>query len=717
MFSKKTNVQTKKKRCLNMKWFAIIIMAGLLMTSQVLAQQEENKTIIDEVIDFFNSLFSPPMAMGEGGDVGYEYIGEILHTWIGDSDKENIWFNSSTGYLQFFNGEDIIDATDRSHWLINRFGLAYYNPNGAFKYISKDHLNNSIHEISIDETTKWNQMLYKCLNLSTDNNKREFCAGWKRGQNVGDTYMKNNFHFSVNETQAPFTFAKEMWYVWEFEDIQIENDDNLDYVEYCHNNTYETEQYNESSNTTTTINVTAYRCDAFDLDSIDSFEIENVKEFYIRDKETLRGHKVIWNDTTEVRLRYEGDGDVLLLSPIGTLVDYEGIESIRMWWIDDLHERKFADTTQYMSGHIHFESGAYLTYNNTNPYIGFEDTGRTPPQDRGFIGFNISAMDLNHTYINITSIRFFHGVSSITEEGANPTDWINKFYTSRSISDNGKLEKGDWSNFNPAELFLTKDWAIYPEDTYLDVWTDNNYSEEAWVYFNESLHNGSDSWYHIVITDNSLASGGDDWGYTVWLDGRSFLEVNYTVTLPTIDVNITTANFTRYNLSNEASGRFIKNITGLVNSTYNLDFCKFGIENGSSDGTKWYWLTNGTVVANTTISGQTYYDIDGGWGNRSIQINCTDIFGYTNWSRQDLYIEIYDNTTYYCHKNYTGKGDWYISNDVFCDFEDIPLDGDIYVNNSAKIYWNNTYITCNEEPCWMYMASGTQEIQIGECSV
>jgi len=214
--------------------------------------------------------------------IGYEYIGvnNHLHTWnqnpLGE-DKSNIWFDGRSGYTQFFNGANQSEAIERSEWLTQGFGLGYYDGNNDFQFISQDFLNNPNHNVETDNTTYWQQQVWKCVN-----NPADFCGGWIRNQSLNSTLLMNAFMFRVRPQDSPFSFPFKLYYLWTFEDINITNTSTVDMIIYCnmtnHNDSY-------------LLNLTTIeRCDKIYLNNPSQIIVGNLTQFHIVDSQTLAGH-------------------------------------------------------------------------------------------------------------------------------------------------------------------------------------------------------------------------------------------------------------------------------------------------------------------------------------------------------------------------------------------------------------------------------------------
>jgi len=376
--------------------------------------------------------------------IGYEILTSEnhLHTWnqnpLGD-DKAHIWFNGSSGYLQFFNGLNVSDARSRATWLTHNFGLAYEYANGTILYLSRDHLQNSTSELSTDNLTFWQQDLYKCKTVLG----RYFCAGWRRGQEVNDELMKNHFFFLANGT--PITLPRNLYYVWEFEDVNIENGGAPDYFEYCNMSAHFVVE-NETTNYTKSIE----QCWRHFFGDSRSIKANNLTQFYIRDYETDRGHSIYFNYTGNHSLQYKGGtNDVKVITNLGKLTSFSGFMKVPMWWIDDELTNMAPLATGNYSGYIQASGlGGITVYPNTIAKVG--RTVTTSTWYHGFVGFNVSAVHQNAT---VTNVSFYHIYNTITT--GSPTRWRTQLYTHDTIN---KLASGDE---NKGTLAVSIDWPTY----------------------------------------------------------------------------------------------------------------------------------------------------------------------------------------------------------------------------------------------------------------
>lgn len=517
-------------------------------------------------------LFLINISRSADDPIGYEYVGNYLHTWNQNpfEDRRNIYQDVNYGYLQFHNN------ISHTGWLTHRFGLAYYNPNGAFRLFSKNQINNQSHHITSDNSTQWTQHLWKCLNKSTPNNKREFCVGWKRGQHLTATYMKNHFFFSVNSTQAPFTFNKPIWYVWGFENISIENDNTPDEVVYCNLTGVED---NGS---------TSYfeRCDAYDPLENSTFERDNLTQFSILDTKTGRGHIVLWNDTN-MRLRHEPENPMLLTAVNNglPLINWSGTDKTKMWWIDYKDFFNISvDATNEVSGWIRRTGATYFVFNNSDTVTGFDSRFIGDREWRAYHGFNASLIPKNAV---IESIRFWVQPTNAQSIDNGPANWITDFWVCGDgcISDGNGLKTDDWTDGN--DTTRTVDWDSDPETS---VNCGANQPCETWVtiYHNETDFGNTvardelytamknDEWYHVILIDDSSYTAGQYWDHVlnVKTDVANKipikLEVNYSI--PEI-------NMTLLNPQNDTSfpeGATL-NFTWDANASLGLDSCNITI--------------------------------------------------------------------------------------------------------------------------------------------
>ncbi|MFH2028816.1 MAG: LamG domain-containing protein [Nanoarchaeota archaeon] len=463
-------------------------------------------------------------------DIGYEHSDNFLHTWnqnpLGEAES-NIWQNISSDYTQFFNGVNLSDARERSTWLTNEFGLGYYQ-NSNFNWLSQNHLSDFTNIIESDNETYWNQSIYKCKS----NNNQEYCAGWIRGQKLNDKYMENSF---VWWAPNQFNTNIPIYYVWKLKDINIENDNDYDKVYYCNiqNIGNETDPYYDRI------------CSSFTLDNEDSFEILNLTDFEMRDKETERGYVIIWNDTTEMRLRYEGDGNILLLSKIQNINTQDKVE---LYWIDagpisctSGNGIICIDNDNSMTGYLHIQGLTITAYVNTSPRTG-KDRNSPFKEQRAYFGFNLNDSDIPKDAYNFT-IRIWNGLKESIPENEGPSDWKTKIYVCGDdcIADGNGLEGGieDWGDGNYSGIELNWDEeptnciANNPCETYITI-ANSTIGSNVLEQFNQSLQN--DRWFHVIYWDNSDYISGEHW-YMNWdIFGaeddqtiRTLLNISYTL--------------------------------------------------------------------------------------------------------------------------------------------------------------------------------------------
>ncbi|MFH1376600.1 MAG: LamG domain-containing protein [Candidatus Woesearchaeota archaeon] len=470
-------------------------------------------------------------------NIGYEYTDNFLHTWnqnpLGEAES-NIWQNISSDYTQFFNGANLTDARERSTWLTNEFGLGYYQ-NTNFNWLSQNHLSNFTNIIESDNQTYWNQSIYKCKS----NNNQEYCAGWIRGQKLNDKYMENSFTW-----WAPNQFNTNIpiYYVWKLKDINIENNNDYDKVYYCNiqNIGNDTNPYYDRI------------CSSFTLDNKDSFEILNLTDFIeIRDKESERGHIIKWNDTTNMRLRYEGDGNILLLLQIKNINTQDKVE---LYWIDagpisctSGDGIICVDDDYEVSGYINGQKSNYTAFNNTDPRTGRDR--RSPLTEwRAYFAFNLNDSNIPKDAYNFT-IRIWNGLTEYSPENDGPSDWKTKIYTCGDdcVADGSGLEGGatggDWADGNYSGIEINWDEeptnciANNPCETYITI-ANSTIGSDVIKQFNLSLQN--DRWFHVIYWDNSDYLSDQHW-YSNWdisgADGDSTIRnlLNITYTLPPTD--------------------------------------------------------------------------------------------------------------------------------------------------------------------------------------
>ena len=589
-------------------------------------------------------------------NIGYEYIGtdNHLHTFNQNPlglNASNIWFNGTSDYLQFFNGEDRQEALERSSWVEMNFGLGYYKNNGTFEYIVQDHLNGAISNVSSDFETYWQQLLYKCLELGG----REICAGWKRGQNTYDRFMKNHFYLYANE---PITFNKNVSSLWVMKNIDIMNDGlQNDIVYYC----YDDLVPSLDNETNITYWYSQNHCDSIKTNNPNSIIVYNLTSFKVEDTLTKEGHVVLWNQSTDVRLRYK-NGNLALESPLTEpLIDWRGIQSTKMWWIDagpECEDGVFEDsslpagygrsiicpdTTNFMTGYIHLQGavGPYTAYKNVDPKHGERHISRPDQYQRqAYWGFNTNLSEIpKNALIEDVSFR---NVLTDTQVVATVGNWKTSFYDCGSdydcISDFGGLNKSagdnDWFLGQMNYTGLQVDWDS-------DLGCDSNFpcnssilignrtvdtsvkNLSAYIGFSASLQN--DAWYSLMLIDSSTWSSGDNWFVTLdalqdpvnnWV--RSHLNITFFMPDGGLNVNISIPhNNTVYNDSS-----LNLNVSGYANGSY---YIKETIVN-----------VNGTLYTNTTQVSNGSVGYGGipisGVGSYWVEINVTDEFNYENMS-------------------------------------------------------------------------------------
>ncbi|MFH1133430.1 MAG: hypothetical protein V1735_02990 [Nanoarchaeota archaeon] len=469
--------------------------------------------------------------------VGFEFVddGDYLHTWNGNpdgADRANIWQDAASGYSQFFNGFDLDDAKGRAQWLTHRFGLAYYNAGGHFTYFSESVLDDYNLSVQSDNLTFWNQSVVNC----------DFgpCFGWLRGQERFDRYMENSFFVSSDRA---FSFHNALWYVWEFDDVQIENDTVVDEVFYCF------------------LDGGVESCDTFFLDSTEEFEVDGVTQIFIRDSVSKRGHFVFGEDV--LRLRYEGDGDVLVMAAMNDGVapsGWSGTEVVRMWWIDAaLAGEVTVDYTGQRSGYIKKVSTGfsyyYEAYYNTNALVGRNVSG-SGVEKRGFFTFNLSSLPED---ANVTNVSIFLDVVTVAD--SQPSEWRDRFFSGC----NEVVEDGNGLNAGPGTS--AGDWDDGHNTGASVIWEDAcgyNYPCDAWVVLADDLSDSAalnatrsvreNLSYFIAMRDDSLYEAGQIWeaSYGVTSKGKVLLKVWYT-----------------YGVTDEAEAR-VAIVEGILSTGYDL---------------------------------------------------------------------------------------------------------------------------------------------------
>lgn len=600
--------------------------------------------------------------VGSYNPIGYETVGEFLHTWNNNPlcngefpcAEANIWFNSSSGYMQFFNGETLYEARDRSSWLTNSFGLATY-AGSDFVYLSKDHLGDYEMELDSDFSTYWKQDLWKCVDFGP---VKKFCVGWRRGQKTDDIYMKNNFHWLVNES-TPFTYNRPLWYVHEFKNISIENDGD-DLIIYCYDDFWSGDDYVE-------------RCDSFEF-GVDSFEKDNVTMMRIIDSTTKEGHWLVTNET-KARLRYEGGDSVMLLFPINNgvpMVGWTGHDSIKTYWIDAVSEEINGDFINEQSGYIMARTTLGTTYsavNNTGQKVGRTKVTGTEWW-RGYTGWNIN--DTIPKNADITSIAVHFEVSSIA---GSVTSWKSKLYScgDNCVADNHGLEagpganKGDWDdgNYTGYEVIWNDFCGGGNQPCSGDhvLWAGEEYDNTSLHDLNKSIQNNY--WYMTSMRDSSDYLIAEQWTAIFDIGVRNRLIVNFTV--PDGGLNVNQTNPVNNSVITTTQPTINLNLTGIAGGDYTIDLCYFNL-NGSV-------TVNGSNVNNGTVGLGSL--AEAGTGAYWWEINCTDVFNFEAFSGRS-YFNISKETSIYA-VDFHEVSDFAVSN---ADYEEkIQL----YFNTSEEL--------------------------------
>lgn len=545
---------------------------------------------------------------------GYEYYRyqgkDHIHTWNENPlgvNESNIWFKdkSNKPYVQFFNGEDWEEALDRSDWITFNYGIGYYYPS-EFRILTANHLNDAEHNITTDNETFWEMNLYKCDNFGD----LDYCAGWNRGQQVNDKYMRNSFFFETDDFISPYNTS----YLWGFEDIDIGSNSVTDLIRYC---------FMETDFDT---NLSNMFCNVTSLDNTGEFIVYNLTQLYIYDSILEVGHDIFWNSTTEVRLRYNS-GEFMLEAPMNIYEGWSGRNEIPMYWIDfGASLLLLVDDFNNYSGYIHNAGFAYTSFRNTNAVTGASRV--TAQKDRGFLGFNVSDLPDGITNDNITSVQLLHGLVSVTAPP--PTNWRTRFY---SASDVNTLDNLD---YNKGKLALLVDWDIYcggansPCTTYipLPIVGKSNITDNLIYAKNNDVP------FHIITRDNSLYGFPDvSWTHITGVVSRekSYLEINFTI--PNYIFNITldfpgnNSNF----IINSTSEVIEFPLNGTNHGEYLSDRCTFT----SNDGV--LFLNTTQVDVNNSIGYGYYfpnitrYSFNDN-GSKWWEANCTDLWGTKAYS-------------------------------------------------------------------------------------
>jgi len=638
------------------------------------------------------------LVSSDSNPIGYEYVEEYLHTWNQNpfEDRQDIWQDSSTGYLQFFNGLNLSDAEDRARWLTHRFGLAYYTPAGGFRLFSKQQINDYEHSITTDNTTKWTQHLYKCFNKSTQNNKREFCAGWKRGQHLDATYMKNHFFFSVNATQAPFTFNKPVYYVWGFENISIENDNVTDYAHYCNKTGVTFLDH---------LNVSQHeyidKCYKTYMDNTSTFERDNVTWLIINDPETERGHDIRFN-VSPMRLRYEPANPMLMaqVNNGNPMVDWSGVDKVKMWWIDAQKTGNLStDSTDDLSGYMYTNGLIIVVYKNTYPDI--KQWKATPQEQRGFLAWNLSDT-FPHTGVTITRVRYHQVISSLSNQA--PANWQTEFFYSSSMN---RLDSGDWGAGTSFELVDWSDWDKCNNNAPCTM----SWNFDSRVYTSVKDSNNEGDAFTVRMEDQSLWDfwSPASWNHRLSLHGRDGcqLEISYTLTNGSMFVeHDTPVNNTNYNMTGE---QMQLNLSINATGNYTVDYCDFDL-NGTV-------VRNNTNFANGTMTQN--FTVDDIADNYTWNATCVDTRGLINSTVGLRYINIselvhnvslitpIDNTTYTPSPETNVNFTWEYNFTNEIDYCNVTIEGDIYQANASWYpqenanetachgLWGGTFGNCN----------------------
>ena len=577
------------------------------------SESEDGGNFFDNIWNAFLSLFSSENEIDENSidtPIGWEFLTAENHLHTKNQNplglnESNIWQNGTSGYTQFFNGEDPQEALARASWVRFGFGLAYYDLDGGFNYIIRDVLNNPINNVSSDNQTYWSQLLYKC----GEYNGVEYCGGFNRSQETYDRLMKNDLYFYVNP-DTPLTINRNFSTFWGFLDSNIENDNDIDIVNYCYN---EVTIIDENSSQVQRI------CDEIRIDTT-NFLKRDITYFELVDNETQRGHYVEWDEETPVDLRIH-QGDLMLEVEKGMPNNWYGLDETPFRWIDagevpcndgidgDGNSIICPNNANDISGYINQTSGfvtSFSYHHNVQPLVGRKTAGQlVSGEKRGYIGFNPNSSEIpaNST---INEISLWYGIPPIGFEGT-VSGLVTDIYTcgNNCVADNNGLEGGevgDWKDGNfTYEVIWSNECGINePCEIYINLTTNSSLTD-----FYTSMETGS--WFHVIFRDDSLYTAGQTWesiidilGSPIDTTNRTHLIVKFTppeeIIIPESSINISLENPADTSIFDYDSA---VNFSALINSTYDIDHINFTI-NGTT-------YQNATDIANGT-------NLQGGYG-------------------------------------------------------------------------------------------------------
>ncbi|MFH1376748.1 MAG: hypothetical protein ABIH25_03865 [Candidatus Woesearchaeota archaeon] len=571
------------------------------------------------IISLFLIIFSLAFStISADSQIGYEHTDNFLHTWnqnpLGEAEA-NIWQNVNSNYMQFFNGKNITDAIERSGWVNFVFGLGYYQ-GGSFKTFESDVLSNPIVIIESDNSTYWNQSVYKSEAL--------WGAGWNREQSLNDLFMENTFWWDTN-----FESPHQLYYVWKFKDINILNDNSDDIFRYC----YDEIISNES--------VTRH-CPEVAIDSTSSFEENIVDSFQIIDSKTKVGHYITWDENDNIILRYDGDGEPMLLRKIENL---QGYDEIKYNWIDagqPICENGLdADGSAIMcnyhnesgSGYIYYYatlmSSGYLAYIDVNLKIGERRVVSNSTEYRGYYLFDTNTSGIPEGS-NITAVSIWHGVPPVPFATGTVSDWRSGFYTCGDdcIMDDGGINNTE-TEFNDGNYTTLIDWdddtgkhspicgGNEPCESLIMLGDDVN--DIAVKDFQEAFDNNR--FYSVVIRDASLWSSDEEWWHlSDGVDSNGADSTNMTY----LKINFTAPDY-------------------VYNETEARDAISEGINNTIPTATQYQDQQIYTVTLNNTQT-TGYFDFIAILNNQTWAFNyLTGSDSYTNVNSLSYIVNVWEN--------------------------------------------------------------------------
>jgi len=495
------------------------------------------------------------LVFSNGTPIGYEYVENYLHTWNENpvENHQDIWFNISSNYLQFFNGESLEDAKQREKWLKHEFAIARYNPD--FEIYSPPF--DPEHTITSDNSTFWNSTLKDCITPSK-------CYGLKRGQERTSYYMRNSLFWDWrgNVNFDPF-------FVWKFAEVDIENNNVLDVVVYCNMSRLDGEYYE--------------RCSEFSNDLNYTFEIDNVTQFALLDSQTRRGHYIFTNNTP-VRLRFEGNGEPMLLSKVDLANEYDQLD---LYWIDF---RDFfnisVDAVNEVSGYLKKVGVITSSYNNSDAATGL-DTRFLGTEYRAYFSFNISSIPEN---ASIQSIRIWTQTGTVQPNPIVQTgNWKTNFSVCGDdcIADENGLKTNDWTDGKGVRVL---DWDNDEGDGACTALSNKPCSRWVTLFHNNTIYSDTtarneletamenDNWYSVLLYDKSDYNARDYfwWWFKVVTNPSEKVPVKLEINYSLAEINMSLLN--PLNDSSFNLGARL-NFSWDANASLGLDSCNITINN------------------------------------------------------------------------------------------------------------------------------------------